>query len=75
MKCEHTVKLRYLPPDHRGPLRAKEHPQAVKFDGEGDHIHLLVNHPPKVTVAALVNSLKTPLPMPCWDGWMCDKHY
>ncbi|MEU3191436.1 IS200/IS605 family transposase, partial [Streptomyces sp. NPDC006992] len=29
-----------------------------KFNGEDDHVHLLVNHPPKVTVSALVNSLK-----------------
>lgn len=27
-------------------------------DGEGDHVHLLVNYPPKVAVAKLVNSLK-----------------
>jgi putative transposase len=32
--------------------------QLVEFDGEGDHVHLLVNYPPKVAVAALVNSLK-----------------
>jgi putative transposase len=30
----------------------------VEFNGEGDHIHLLVNFPPKVTVSKLVNSLK-----------------
>lgn len=30
----------------------------VEFDGEEDHIHLLVNYPPKVTVSKLVNSLK-----------------
>ncbi len=28
------------------------------FDGEDDHVHLLVNYPPKVSVSALVNSLK-----------------
>jgi len=32
--------------------------QLVEFDGEDDHAHLLVNHPPKVAVSALVNSLK-----------------
>lgn len=32
--------------------------QQVEFDGEHDHVHLLVNYPPKVAVAALVNSLK-----------------
>lgn len=30
----------------------------VECDGEDDHVHLLINYPPKVAVAALVNSLK-----------------
>lgn len=30
----------------------------VEFDGERDHVHLLVTYPPKVAVARLVNSLK-----------------
>jgi putative transposase len=30
----------------------------VEFDGEDDHVHLLVNYPPKMTVSKLVNSLK-----------------
>lgn len=29
-----------------------------EFNGEHDHVHLLVNYPPKVTVSKLVNSLK-----------------
>jgi putative transposase len=29
-----------------------------EFNGEDDHVHLLVDYPPKVAVAALVNSLK-----------------
>jgi putative transposase len=32
--------------------------ELVEFDGEDDHVHLLVNYPPKVSVSALVNSLK-----------------
>jgi putative transposase len=32
--------------------------ELVEFDGEDDHVHLLVNDPPKVAVSALVNSLK-----------------
>ena len=32
--------------------------QLVEFDGEDDHVHLLVNYPPKVSVSVLVNSLK-----------------
>jgi putative transposase len=30
----------------------------VQFEGERDHVHLLVNYPPKVAVSSLVNSLK-----------------
>lgn len=32
--------------------------ELVEFDGEDDHVHLLVNYPPKVSVSMLVNSLK-----------------
>jgi putative transposase len=32
--------------------------ELVEFNGEHNHVHLLVNHPPKVAVARLVNSLK-----------------
>ena len=30
----------------------------VEFDGKDDHVHLLVNYPPKVSVSSLVNGLK-----------------
>jgi len=30
----------------------------VEFNGEKDHVHLLVDYPPKVSVSRLVNSLK-----------------
>lgn len=30
----------------------------VEFNGEQDHVHLLVEYPPKVAVSKLVNSLK-----------------
>ncbi|PWU51282.1 IS200/IS605 family transposase [Micromonospora sp. S4605] len=30
----------------------------VEFTGEGEHVHLLVNFPPKVALSKLVNSLK-----------------
>ena len=30
----------------------------IEFNGERDHVHLLVNYPPKYSVSALVNSLK-----------------
>lgn len=32
--------------------------QLIEFDGEDDHIHHIVHCPPKVSVSALVNSLK-----------------
>jgi putative transposase len=32
--------------------------EPVEFDGEDDHVHLLVNYPPKVSISAMVNSLK-----------------
>lgn len=32
--------------------------ELVAFDGEDDHVHLLVSYPPKVAVSNLVNSLK-----------------
>ncbi len=32
--------------------------ELVEVDGEDDHVHLLVNYPPKVAVSTLVNSLK-----------------
>lgn len=30
----------------------------VEFDGETNHVHLLVEYPPKVSISRLVNSLK-----------------
>ncbi|MEU5939234.1 IS200/IS605 family transposase [Micromonospora sp. NPDC047548] len=32
--------------------------ELVEFNGEGEHVHLLVNFPPKVALPKLVNSLK-----------------
>ena len=32
--------------------------ELVEFDGEDDHVHLLVVYPPKVAISSLVNSLK-----------------
>src|SRR5256714_13695486 len=32
--------------------------QLVELDGQRDHVHLLVNYPPKVSVSSLVNALK-----------------
>lgn len=30
----------------------------IQFDGEKDHVHLLINYPPKMAISKLVNSLK-----------------
>ena len=30
----------------------------TEFNGEGDHVHLLIEYPPKIQVSKLVNSLK-----------------
>ncbi|ECP1951358.1 IS200/IS605 family transposase [Salmonella enterica subsp. enterica serovar Javiana] len=32
--------------------------ELVEMDGECDHVHLLINYPPKLAVSNLVNSLK-----------------
>jgi REP-associated tyrosine transposase len=32
--------------------------ELVEFEGEKDHVHLLVNYPPKISISKLVNSLK-----------------
>ena len=34
------------------------HATLVEMDGEEDHVHLLVEYPPKLAVSSLVNSLK-----------------
>jgi putative transposase len=30
----------------------------VEFGGESDHVHLLIDYPPKIAISKLVNSLK-----------------
>ena len=30
----------------------------IEFEGEEDHVHLLINYPPKLTISKLVNILK-----------------
>ena len=32
--------------------------ELAEFDGEHDHVHLLINYPPKIPISKLVNSLK-----------------
>lgn len=33
--------------------------ELIEFNGEKDHVHLLVNYPPKVSISKLVNSLRS----------------
>src|SRR5271167_3728258 len=37
----------------------------IQMDGENNHVHLLVNYPPKVSVSSLANSLKGVFPATC----------
>ncbi|WP_169752079.1 IS200/IS605 family transposase, partial [Escherichia coli] len=32
--------------------------ELIEMDGEPDHVHLLINYPPKLAIFSLVNSLK-----------------
>jgi putative transposase len=32
--------------------------ELIEFEGEYDHVHLLINYPPRVAISNLVNSLK-----------------
>lgn len=32
--------------------------ELIEMDGENDHVHLLINYPPKLAISNLVNSLK-----------------
>lgn len=38
---------------------AKWRSRVTEFNGESDHIHLVINYPPDVEVSKLVNNLKT----------------
>ena len=38
---------------------AKNEVELVEFNGEVDHVHLLINYPPKVQISRLVNALKS----------------
>jgi putative transposase len=42
--------------DHARRLRDVED-ELVEFNGEANHVHLVVNFPPKITLSRLVNSL------------------
>lgn len=50
----HLEKLKEIFTSVCGQFEAK----LVEFNGEDDHVHLLVEYPPKVALSKLVNSLK-----------------
>lgn len=52
--AEHLTRLEQVMRD----VCADFETELVEFNGEDNHVHLLVNFPPKVAVARLVNSLK-----------------
>ena len=39
-------------------LAEKMNFQVLEFNGESDHIHTLVEYPPKLSISVMVNSLK-----------------
>jgi putative transposase len=39
-------------------LCAQFEAELIEFDGEVDHVHLLINYPPKIAISKLVNTLK-----------------
>jgi len=39
-------------------VRADFETELTEFNGENNHVHLLVNFPPKIALSRLVNSLK-----------------
>ena len=51
-----------------GKVCADFEAQLIEMDGEDDHVHLLVEYPPKVAVSRLVNSLKGGVEPPAAQG-------
>ncbi|MBB4743249.1 REP element-mobilizing transposase RayT [Actinoplanes octamycinicus] len=51
---QHLVRMQAIMRDICADFEA----ELVELNGENNHVHLLVNFPPKVAVARLVNSLK-----------------
>ena len=60
--------------------------ELIEFNGEDDHVHLLVNYPPKISVSKIVNSLKgvssrllrkqfPELEKRCWKGVLWSPSY
>jgi putative transposase len=41
-----------------GEVARKMNFQILEFNGEADHIHVLIEYPPKLSVSSIVNALK-----------------
>lgn len=41
-----------------GAVAQKMNFQVLEFNGEADHVHVLIEYPPKLSVSQIVNSLK-----------------
>lgn len=41
-----------------GSVAQKMNFQILEFNGEADHVHLLIEYPPKLSISQMVNSLK-----------------
>ena len=39
---------------------------AVEFNGESDHVHLLINYPPQKTLSSLIANLKSTMSKTMW---------
>ena len=46
--CEHTMRT----------VCAELHVELVEFNGEADHVHLLISYPPTLAISTLVQRLK-----------------
>ena len=88
-KYRHNVFTKIILDDMRGlfaHICQKFEAELVEFDGEDDHVHLLVKYPPKVAISSLVNSLKgassrvlqkryKTLEKRCWKGRLWSPSY
>lgn len=54
LTVEHLERMRHIFNEVCYKLEAR----LIEFNGEDDHVHLLVEYPPKLAISTLVNSLK-----------------
>lgn len=44
--------------------------QVLEFNGEADHIHVLIEYPPKLSISSIVNALKGVSSRRYGTGWL-----